>query len=256
MIGREPEKFETGIEYIEKLATELKALETPELKEVEREHVWGTSGEFNRIASSGAEALIRHADELMGRLDGDSYSQMYGDPDPWLVEHYVKMGETEEVEDWDVQEKAEADHYHLGRAEMIGYHPIDKPETDWIENQPLSFQLLIQTIRKSKTYSELKEMSDVVKKTTWDSYRKEATEVGLSEREISAACALVAGRIQPYRRDGEPNGRIKYAYRVNDEGLNRIIDFWYHHIPPMTRDQRGVFYTYRNIGYGKFGWLP
>lgn len=283
-IAQKLEKLEKGICYIEALAKELKAIEVPELKEVGRETVWNMQGEYNRVASCGAEALIAHAKEVAETLQGDWYSMMHGDPDPWLIEHYCKMGATEEIVDWEEQEKMEADHASLGRTELIGYHPLEGEESveipfffngpcgvyedtdilkpvekkDWLDNQPLPFRIFVKYVRKVKSYAELDEIAKHVreKRNAWEAFIAEARAEKLSTREIKALTAIIKGWVHPYNRIGQPNGAIRFRYHLSMEGLEKVLSFMHTHIPPMTKAQTSVFYTFRNIERKKHCMAP
>ena len=251
------EKLEGNIQYIESLAKELKELESPEVLEVERDDVWGTQGEWNRKASCGAEALLAHVDDMMTQEHSDWWNRWYGDVDPQLVDWFVRMKAGDEGQnDWDEQEKVEADHLSLGSIELIGYHPIERGENDWIDSQPLTFQMLIKTVREVKSYETLKPLAKAVYATTWETYTTAAQEAGMSTREIKALKALVRGEVSPYNAQGDLNGKLRFKYRINMEAQNKVLAFWFENIPPMTKDQRSVFFTFHSIKRSEMGMQP
>lgn len=282
------DRLEPGIEYIEMLACELAKLapaqpedyfadadppETVNPYKIDPENVWTCSEEFMRRAN---------------------------------------MTDDREVCEWERMEKEYSeskkvvtDQTTLATAELIGYHPVEKQERDWITSQPLSFQLLIRTVKKSETYSYLSEISKYVKTNDWESYLKKAVDAGLKPKEIRALQALVKGKMQPYNpafdyKDAIPTHKtdqLPYAdgmrslqlewlqddelldkldmslaarrenaygpswmftsiFRLDKDAIARTLNFWFEHIPPMTKTQTSVFYSYRNIQYSRFGMGP
>ncbi|MCE5333761.1 MAG: hypothetical protein LLG06_04145 [Desulfobacteraceae bacterium] len=187
-----------------------------------------------------------------------------------------------EDDGWD-QEKMEADHTTPASIELIGYHPINsensqvandfffsgskavleiedaftpEQEKDWLTRQPLSFRLLIRTTRHCKDLSTFNSITAKVRETTWQTYLDEARQAGLGNRERKALVALVQGNIKPFNLKGEPNGMIRFRYRIDRQALANVLNFWFEHIPPMTKAQEGTFWTYRNITRDKLGRKP
>ena len=282
------DRLEPGIEYIEMLASELAKLapaqpesyfadvDPPENVNpytIDPENVWTCSEEFMRRANMTDDREV------------------------------CEWARTEK--EYSESKKVVTDQTSLATCELIGYHPIEKHETAWISSQPLSFRLLIRTVKNSKTYTHVSEISKYVKTNDWESYLKKAVEAGLKPREIIVLQALTKGKMQPYnppfdykdaiptskmdllpyaegmcamqldwlqddelldkldmqlaaRRENAngPNWMFSTLYRMDKEAIARTLNFWFEHIPPMTKAQKSVFYSYRNIQYSKFGMAP
>ncbi|MHC1728559.1 MAG: hypothetical protein AB9866_21585 [Syntrophobacteraceae bacterium] len=249
------------LQALENLASEMDAFQLERPPEYEDQTLFGdTRSYYEAFLDTG---LPEQKDNR--ELDG-SFSEwpLNRQADP-KYEYLPLVDETGRVED---------DHASLATCELIGYHPVDssdkdfeiptffngnravldiveefegQPGKDWIQSQSLPFRSLISTVRKCKDYGVLSQIARKVKETTWETFTAEASGENLSSREIKAVTAIVKGYIKPCRADGEPNGAIRFRYRINQESLDRVIEFAATTIPPMTRKQSSVFWTYRNI---------
>lgn len=138
----------------------------------------------------------------------------------------------------------------LTDSDVVKYHPLaDADQLDWLERQPKWFRAVIQFVKQA-TFQQLSEISALAFGNTWEKYELKARAAGLGARDIKCLRYLVNWR--DIRSDGRPayemsEGRLRWAFKVNDKAILKIKAFLQDCLPPFTRSQASVFWTYHGI---------
>jgi hypothetical protein len=250
------EKLEGNIVSLEEIAAAMADLAWEPMPEtLPAEAIWPTIGEYTLRGVVYTEEWVAE-DEPTGEAVSISFmgterlqiGNEYDAPDlDWAVD--LNPEEVAGDEDEDGSCSVLLDTY--------SYHPVADPaedaEDDWLTHQPVSYRTLLQTVRDCKTFSDLKGIMQAVRATTWESYRATAREAGISERGISALTSLITGRVKPRNTTGIPESWMRWKFRLNDQQLTTVINYWMTTIPPMTKPQASLFWSYYRIGKKQLG---
>jgi len=253
------------LSYLEFLADELKDFALSRPPEYENQVLFASTGDFK---DAWMDTEVFHAKD---QLDG-SFCEWPLNRQAADTFSYLPLA--------DEEGRVEPDQSCLP-ADTIGYHPIENSNgsesatwfnghramlditeehepfvpKDWTARQPLPFRTLIK-FTKNCNYQNLKELAAIVKDTTWETFTNNAYQNGLKPNEIRAIISLIKGHVRPYNKWGDYNGAVRFKYRIKIESQIRVMDYLEEHVPPMTKAQTSVFWTWWKIRRSQLNMAP